>query len=277
MELEPRVIFSIIVGVPLVLILGMGVTTAALFYLLDRAHRRALAEAEQARMEEQERRESAPRPTPAFGAQRGGAAVQPPLSPISRMVTAEGYVEVAPSLGVPSSKLGMWVFLASEVMFFTALIAAYLAFRSRGLLDPGDVLNIPLTALNTFILIVSSFTVVMALDSIEVGNQNRFVLMLLATLALGSTFITIQGVEWNELLRHGITPGGNLLGTAFFVLTGFHGLHVIVGLLALIFLLLRAFRGDFTPERHLGVEMFGLYWHFVDIVWIVLFTIIYLI
>ncbi len=272
MELEPRLIFSLIVGAPLILIVGMGVTAAAGLYLLDRAIRQFSASRDEAGEQQPEAK-----PAGASSAEREPTGAPAPLSPVSRMVTAEGYVEVAPSLGLPSNKLGMWVFLASEVMFFSALIAAYVAFRARGLIDPGDVLNVPLTALNTFILIVSSFTVVMALDAVQEGRQNRFALMLLATLALGTTFISIQGYEWNELFQHGITPGGDLLGTTFFVLTGFHGLHVIVGLIWLIFALLKAFRGDFTRERNMGIETFGLYWHFVDIVWIVLFTIIYLI
>ena len=183
-------------------------------------------------------------------------------------------------MGLPHNKLGMWIFLASEVMFFTALIGTYIAFHASGRFEMDvvrEALNVPLAALNTFILIVSSFTVVMALDSIHEDKTNRFVLFLLATLVLGGTFIAFQGVEWSELLSHGITPADSMFGTAFFVLTGFHGMHVIVGLMWLTFTLLKSFRGDFTRTNNMGIELFGLYWHFVDIVWIILFTMIYLI
>lgn len=282
MELTPELIFSLIVGLPLILILGLGVTLAAGSYLLDRWVRRAAARTAEMGISPADELPApeAERPRGPFARLRRGyaeARTAPAPSPFTQRVTAEGVVEAAPSLGLPHVKLGMWIFLASEVMFFTALIAAYITFRTRGLLDPGDVLNVPLTALNTFILIVSSLTVVLALDAIQKNDQKRFVLFLLATLVLGTVFISIQGFEWNQLFEEGITPAGDLLGTVFFVLTGFHGLHVIIGLLALVVLLLKALRGDFDERHHMGIETFGLYWHFVDIVWIVLFTIIYLI
>lgn len=269
-ELDPTTVFSLIIGLPLLLILGMGATLGFIMWFLDRQVRQAEREAAEratAPAERQpERRE----------ARGGGPRLAP--SPITRMVTAEGVVEAAPSMGLAMNKLGMWIFLASEIMFFTALIAAFVTFRTRGLMViPEEALNVPLAAANTFILIVSSFTVVMALEAVQEGREGRFLLFLLATLAIGAVFIGIQGIEWAELFRHGVTPATDTFGTAFFVLTGFHGLHVIVGLLWLVFALLKAFRGDFTRQNNLGIELFGLYWHFVDIVWIILFTIIYLI
>ncbi len=264
MELEPRVLFFLIVALPPILIGTMALGVMGILYLLDRSVR-------------QVRVQAADMKSPSMAAVVGPAPSPVVLSPVSRYVTARGRLDAAPSMGVPSSKLGMWVFLASEVMFFTALIGAYVAFRARDAIVVPDTLNMPLSALNTFILIVSSFTVVLALDAIQHDNQSRFVLLMLATLALGGTFVAIQGFEWKELLFHGITPASELFGTAFFVLTGFHGMHVIVGLLALVFLLLKALRGDFSSERYLGFEVFGLYWHFVDVVWIVLFTLIYLV
>lgn len=271
-QLEPGLIFSLIIGLPLLVILGMGAILGLVMWFLDREVRRARAEAV-------EREALPPRGAQGAGARRAASegAGTLTLSPISRMVTAEGVVEAAPSMSLPMNKLGMWIFLASEVMFFTSLIAAFVAFKARGLLTtPVDALSVPVAAANTFILIVSSFTVVMALDSLQQGKQSRFMLFLLATFALGSVFLGIQGLEWSELFQHGITPAGDMFGTAFFVLTGFHGLHVLIGLIWLILVLLKAFRGDFTQERSLGIEVFGLYWHFVDIVWIILFTIIYL-
>jgi heme/copper-type cytochrome/quinol oxidase subunit 3 len=263
LELEPRLIFSLLAGGPLILIVGMGIVGAAALYLLEREARRAQARSLGG--------------TPAAQSPQPAPVAQPlRLAPISQKLAATGVAEAAPTMGVPSNKLGMWVFLASEIMFFTALIATYIGFRVRGTLIPPAELDVPLAALNTFILIVSSFTVVLALDAIRADRQNRFVLLLLATLALGSVFVGIQGIEWNELLGHSITPTSQLFGTAFFVMTGFHGLHVIIGLLWLVFALLKAFRGDFSRDRYMGFEIFGLYWHFVDIVWIVLFTLIYL-
>ena len=272
MDLTPQALFGIVVGAPLVLIAGMGLTLAIAVYVLDRTVRNARND-EQEEVQTPARAEST---SPAMAA----VAAAPTPSALSQTIMSGGVIEADNSMGVPHSKLGMWTFLASEVMFFTALIGAYIAFRVSGRFEMEAVreaLNVPLATLNTFILIVSSFTVVMALDAVQENKQNRFVLFLLATMILGGTFISFQGVEWSELLSHGITPADNLYGTAFFVLTGFHGLHVIVGLLWLVFALLRSFRGDFNHQQNLGIETFGLYWHFVDIVWIILFTMIYLI
>ena len=261
----PSVILPLVIVAPIILIIGMGISIAAGMYFLDRGLQVGSRDAAQANREPRRviRRASGPVPTR--------------LSMVSQMMAAEGVVEPAPSLRLDNTKLGMWVFLASEIMFFSAIIVIFLVFKMRGLMEVGDVLNIPLTAVNTFILIVSSFTVVMSLEAIQEGQQTRFQLLLLATLVLGSTFIGIQGLEWSELFGHGVTPNGSLFGTAFFVLTGFHGLHVLGGLGWLTITLLRAFQGDFTKVKNRGIEMFGLYWHFVDIVWIILFTIIYLI
>jgi heme/copper-type cytochrome/quinol oxidase subunit 3 len=259
------VLFALVVGVPLVLIVGMGITLAAVLYVLDRM-RRSVAAASAARVV------SKPVIVTAQPARVAAA-----LSPLSQRVLAGGPVDAGPALGLPSNKLGMWVFLASEVMFFTALIGAFVAFKARGMIDASHALSVPLAGLNTFILIISSFTVVLGLEAIQRNNQTRFILLILATIGLGSVFVGLQGVEWSLLLGEGITPSNQLFGTAFFVLTGFHGAHVVSGILWLITLMLRAFRGEFSAENYLPYELFGLYWHFVDIVWIVLFTVIYLV
>lgn len=260
MQLSPEImIFLGIAAVALLMISGLGVATMFGLYNVDRSVQ-AVTSAPQTKRKKEE-----PETRPVS------------LSAQSRYVLARGQVEVGPSLGLKHGKLGMWMFLASEVMFFTALIGAYLAFRISGqAVVPTEDMNLPLAALNTFLLIVSSFTVVLAFDAIEDGDQSRFIAFLLASLALGTIFVGIQAVEWTELLNHGVTPDSSLFGTTFYVLTGFHGLHVIIGLLWLAFVLLKAFRGDFSQHNNVGVETFGLYWHFVDIVWIILFTIIYL-
>jgi heme/copper-type cytochrome/quinol oxidase subunit 3 len=204
-------------------------------------------------------------------------------------------------------KLGMWVFLASEVMFFAALISTFLSYRQRDefqhvpvsreayaehhaeapaayaeddafTLPPDEMLNLPLVALNTFILLGSSFTAANAYDALKHGRRGTFRNMLIATLALGAIFLSIQGYEWYELMEHyGVKPD-TLFGSAFFTTTGFHGMHVFIGLLWVTFILVRVvFRGAYRPEQAASIELFGLYWHFVDVVWIVLFTLIYLI
>ena len=184
-----------------------------------------------------------------------------------------------PLAGVSTTKFAMWLFLASEAMFFSGLIAAYLVLRLAGSDWPvvADVLNVPLVAVNTFILIVSSLTMVLAFSAIESGDQPRLRQYLIATAVLGSIFLSIQAVEWRALLLEGTTASTSLFGSTFFTLTGFHGLHVLGGVLFILYVIARAFQGRYTKEEHGGVELMGLYWHFVDVVWIFLFTIVYLV
>jgi len=191
-------------------------------------------------------------------------------------------------LGVYNLKLGMWVFLLSEVMFFTALIGTYIILRfahPEQFAAPGEVLNVPLTAVNTFILICSSVTMVKAFAAIEQDDQKGLQLWLGATILLGSTFVGVQVYEYIHLFADSFVPnaeayaaaGGPLYGSTFYLMTGFHGLHVSIGVGCLIWVLIQAMRGRYSSQRLGGVEVMGLYWHFVDLVWIVLFTIVYLI
>ncbi|MGH7507515.1 MAG: cytochrome c oxidase subunit 3, partial [Longimicrobiales bacterium] len=160
--------------------------------------------------------------------------------------------------------------------------------------EPGQVLNVPLTGVNTFILICSSVTMVKAFAAIENGDQTWLKRWLLATAFLGAVFVGVQFVEYNVLAHEGFVPvaakyaahgrdgvgpveGGPLYGATFYTMTGFHGLHVTIGVLCLLFVSMRAFQGKYTQANHGGVEVVGLYWHFVDLVWIILFTIVYLI
>ena len=180
-------------------------------------------------------------------------------------------------LPVNTPKLGMWIFLASEVMFFSALIAAFLMFRVRGPADANHVLNIPLTAFNTFVLLTSSMTVVLALAAAQRNDQAKLRLWLLVSLLFGGTFLSVQMIEYFKLFEEGLTINSNMFGTIFFTLTGFHGTHVLIGLLWLVGIIVQAFRGRFSATYNMSLEIFGLYWHFVDIVWIILFVIVYLI
>ena len=183
-------------------------------------------------------------------------------------------------LGIDTRKLGMWLFLASEIMFFTGLIGAYIVLRFANLSTwphPSTVLNIPLTGINTFILICSSATLVLGLASIQRGYKEGLHVGLFLTVILGSIFLGIQAHEYHNLIEDGFTISSSIFGSCFFTLTGFHGAHVLAGVIWLIVVLIRSFLGFFTPEEYAGVEIVGLYWHFVDLVWIILFTILYLI
>ncbi|MBI4790848.1 MAG: heme-copper oxidase subunit III [Chloroflexi bacterium] len=183
-----------------------------------------------------------------------------------------------PSMGVDNRKLGMWTFLGSEVMFFSALIVTYLVMRGRstGGPLPTEMLDVPLTAVNTFVLLVSSLTMVTALAAIQKANPRGMRLWLIATAVLGLVFLSGQAYEFNKMFREGLSLSTNLFGATFFTLTGFHGMHVLVGVIWIGFVLARAFKGGITPTNHLAVELAGLYWHFVDIVWIIIFTLVYL-
>lgn len=180
--------------------------------------------------------------------------------------------------GLDLRKLAMWVFLSSEVIFFTALIATFLVYKNRSLSGPGqELLNIPLTGVNTFILIVSSLTMVLALNAAINDQQGQLKLWLLGTIALGTVFLGIQGFEYVKLWQEGLTLRVNLFGSAFYTLTGFHGAHVFVGVIILLSVLLKALTGGFGAKHYLPIELAGLYWHFVDLVWILIFTLVYLI
>lgn len=190
--------------------------------------------------------------------------------------------------GVSARKLGMWLFLATEIMFFSAIIGASWTLRTSTIdsawAEPGEVLNVPLTGLNTFILICSSLTMVEALAAVERGDQRKLKLFLTATLLFGIMFLSIQAYEYNKLyFEEGLTfvsaPGevNPLYGPTFYAQTGVHGSHVTAGVLGLAYVTRRAYKGGFTKENHEAVELAGLYWHFVDVVWIFLFTIVYLI
>jgi heme/copper-type cytochrome/quinol oxidase subunit 3 len=183
----------------------------------------------------------------------------------------------ASTTGLDTLKLGMWLFLATEVMLFSAMIAGFMDMRGRSPADAHHVLNIPLTAVNTFILICSSLTVALSVASIEQGNQKRLRNFLLLTFLFGGTFLGIQIFEYRHLITGGeLAPWSSLFGAGFFAVTGLHGFHVFIGLIWCILTIIKATRGRFSAQNFEQVEIFGLYWHFVDVVWIILFTLIYL-
>ncbi|MGH7820621.1 MAG: cytochrome c oxidase subunit 3 [Candidatus Binatia bacterium] len=195
-------------------------------------------------------------------------------------------VEPAESPLTPESwgKLGMWVFLAGDAMSFGALLAGYGAYRymSHDWPVPAAVLGIPMTAFMTFLLICSSVTMVKALSAIRHGDRTGLRNFLALTILGGTLFLGMQGYEWTKLILEGVTATGNpfgasLFGTTFFVLTGFHGCHVFSGVIYLSCILAQGIRGKYSAEHNNAVEIVGLYWHFVDLVWILVFTFVYLI
>jgi len=214
----------------------------------------------------------------------------------------------------------MWLFLATEVMFFTGLIGSYIVLRAGSsptafsdkyapttplsMIPPDEKVNfyqwpkpydtatnpldIDLTAINTFVLICSSVTMVLALNAIKLGRPRELRIFLLLTVLIGCCFLAIQAYEYTHLMffHHfpiGVSadghfrPSTSLFGSCFFTMTGFHGAHVTGGVILLTCILIQACLGTYTPTHHSPVELAGLYWHFVDLVWIILFTVVYLI
>ena len=183
------------------------------------------------------------------------------------------------STGLSSRKLLMWAFLGSDVMFFGAFIATYLVYRGKSLVGPypSEILNIPITSVSTFVLLMSSLAMVLGLHYVREGEKNKGTLWILVVVLLGTVFMGFQFVEFREFAHLGLTPRTNIFGTTFFILTGIHGAHVTIGVIWMAFLAYSSHNGALRADNALDLEIAGLYWHFVDIVWIVIFTVIYLI
>ena len=216
--------------------------------------------------------------------------------------------------GLSHRKLLMWAFLGSDCMFFGSLIATYLVSKGNSKVGPfpEDVFSIPVTSVSTFVLLMSSMSMVLAYAALTRGSIKSFRVWMLSTAILGMTFLAFQTFEFRDFAnheveldcasldldeltayektfvnkctpgvehfseQHGLTPRTNLFGTTFFTLTGLHGAHVTLGVIWLLSLFFYSFRGGVTPERNLDVDLAALYWHFVDVVWIVIFTVVYL-
>lgn len=180
--------------------------------------------------------------------------------------------------GLNTWKVGFWVFMGSETLFFGSLISIYMVYKGTSVVGPfpTDVFDIPLTSISTFVLLMSSLAVVLALDFLRAGRRRLALFWTMAIIVLGATFLGFQAYEFTHFYHEGLTLSTNLFGSTFFVLTGFHGAHVTVGVIWLLMLWVDMFRGTLRPENSLRLEIAGLYWHFVDIVWIAIFTLIYL-
>ena len=183
------------------------------------------------------------------------------------------------STGLSSWKVGFWAFMGSECLFFGTLITTYMVYKGTSVSGPypEEILNIPLTSVSTFVLLMSSTAMVLALDAVRRGNKRGTLGWLAGVIVLGSIFLGFQVYEFMHFVHDGLTIQQNVFGSSFFVLTGFHGAHVTVGVIWLTTLFIRSLQNKLPPAKALQVEIAGLYWHFVDVVWIVIFTLIYLI
>ncbi len=181
--------------------------------------------------------------------------------------------------GINHVKMLMWTFIASECMLFGTLISSYIAYYGKSRSGPTpEVFDIPYTSVSAFVLLFSSLTMVLALAGAQAGNQRQLRIWLVATAVLGIIFLGGQYYEFNTFYHHDhLWMDTNLFGSTFFVLTGFHGAHVTVGAIWLLSLWLYSLRRGIPASKSLIVEIAGLYWHFVDVVWIVIFTVVYLI
>lgn len=178
-------------------------------------------------------------------------------------------------------KLGMWIFLATEVLFFGGLFAAYfiMKFKWPEIFSLGSAqLSIPLGATNTVILLASSFTMALGVDAAQRKDKGRLVTMLGLTFLGACGFLVIKYIEWSGKISHGILPGSDVFFSVYYMTTGLHLIHVLIGMYYIGLMFIRARKGRYTDEgaSHAGVEVGGLYWHLVDIIWIFLFPLLYL-
>jgi heme/copper-type cytochrome/quinol oxidase subunit 3 len=196
----------------------------------------------------------------------------------------EAHVEHGPvdshgTTGLSNNKLAMWLFLGSDCLLFGGLISTYMLYRGRTQNGPkpDQLYEIPFTSVSSFVLLMSSLTMVLAVSAARRHDHARTRVWLVITALLGATFIGGQVFEFTSFYREGLGFTTSLFGSSFYTLTGFHGAHVTVGIIMLLSLTVMMLRGRIPGDRAEVVELVGLYWHFVDIVWIVIFTLVYLI
>lgn len=196
-----------------------------------------------------------------------------------------------------SAKLGMWLFLVTEILLFSGLFMAYIVYRYLNpelFVSASNMLSLGAGATNTVVLIGSSLTMALAVRAAQLNNKRQLVGMLVATLTLASVFMVIKGFEYSAKFQHGIFPGrwfhphgdyaeiANLdyartFFSIYFMMTGLHGFHVLIGMAVITWVLIRATRGHFSSRYYVPVEIVGLYWHLVDLIWIYLFPLLYLV
>jgi len=217
---------------------------------------------------------------PSAGASASGAPVAdvPAVGPPeASMVPGDHHIT---STGISNEKLAMWVFLGSECLLFGGLISTYLLYKNgtaAGEQTPHDLYDIPFTSISSFVLLMSSLTMVLAVAAITRGDHKRLRAWLATTALLGSVFISGQVYEFTGFVKEGLGFTTSPASSAFFTLTGFHGVHVTIGIIMLVSTLVLSLRGRLPQQRAEAVEIVGLYWHFVDVVWILIFTVVYLV
>ncbi len=191
-----------------------------------------------------------------------------------------------------TAKLGMWIFLLTEVLLFGGLFAFYAIYRAwhpEMFVEAHKVLDIPMGALNTFVLITSSLTMALSIRAMQVNNKKQTIWLLVATLLLAATFLVIKYFEYSHKFHLGQLPGKyytyegitaanpHIFFSIYFTMTGLHGLHVVIGMAVITWVLIRTIKNNFSSEYYTPIEMTGLYWHLVDLIWIFLFPLLYLI
>jgi len=183
------------------------------------------------------------------------------------------------STGIDNRKLAIWTFIGSECLFFASLISTYLVYKGKSLVGPfpRDIFEIPLVTFGTALLLFSSLFVVLSLNAAEQGNRKKTILWLALTITCGLFFVGMQVYEFSHFVHKGLTMQGNLFGASFYTLTGFHGTHVTIGVIWLFTVFIEVLRGKVPPAKALNLEIAALYWHFVDLIWILVFTFVYLI
>ena len=219
---------------------------------------------------------------------------------MAHAITPSSLVEET-TTGLDHRKMIMWIFLGSECLFFGSLIATYLVYHGKSRIGPfpgntevlpdgraceevaaffdwgcEGIFNIPYTSVSAFVLLMSSLTMVLALAALQRNDLRGTKIWIMATALLGMVFLGGQVFEFTTFAHDGLTLRSSLFGSSFFTLTGFHGAHVTIGVLILLTFFVQAQRGLLTQQKSLNLELAGLYWHFVDVVWIVIFTVIYL-
>lgn len=179
---------------------------------------------------------------------------------------------------ISNARLGMLMLIGAETMFFAGLIGAYVVFRAGSRVWPSGHLYLPVgvTWVNTFFLLLSCYTMHLAVKAIRTDNRSSLVNWLGITAVLGTTFLSIQGYEWTQLVRDGLTISTGMYGATFYTLIGCHGLHVLAAVVWLLVVVLQARQGRFSARRIVGVEICGMYWYYVGALWAVLFPLVYL-
>jgi len=192
---------------------------------------------------------------------------------------AEEHPPLTSTTGLSNNKMGMWLFLGSECLLFGGLISTYMLYRGRhsGGLGPDQIYDIPFTSVSSFVLLMSSLTMVLAVSAAQRKDDRNTTVWLVTTALLGATFVGGQAYEFTSFYREGLGYTTSLFSSSFYTLTGFHGVHVSLGIVMLLALAMMLRSERVSGDRAETVELIGLYWHFVDIVWIVIFTLVYLI